>query len=309
LIPMHLFLPFTWATSAFTDADPMTGLVIQLVMLPMLLFPCLMLWHNFGAVAVDENEITRYFLVGRRKIGLNQIESLNVNLFGLPGSLVVCGGKRPLRFPRTITGYSELATELQAIVERDHPPTLQLRGSPEIAFPYEIAIPPSRLTLEKVSFVLLVFIVLGIASIGLWGQVAMGQPLFTDQPAMIASAVFFVLFSLIFIPLLLVAYKVMFKSDQVVRILLTRDQIRFFFMDGSKIAFDPAQLEGVFILQVPVATRVYYDGVHVSGTTNNIDLRIQFIGEPPIDFKSSRLALFRQTPESIVEIFHILYPQ
>jgi hypothetical protein len=311
LLPIEIILPIAWVIGHNQEVDSGIGLVLPLVMLPVLLFPLLFTWYNFGAVQLTSQGVTRYYLIGKKSMRYSDIKRIKTNVLGLPMALALRSSKRQIKFPTTISGYPQILKTVRAYTQLSTiKPTKnkKQKAKQPLHFPVVLTTSTTRFTLEIISFILLCFIFFGLSTLGLWIPLFKGHiPPFTFND-LLGILLIFVLSNLIFIPVLIMLFLQSFGPKSLKKITLRKDAMIFEHPFGKKETFQIQSLERVWLQPVRQRVRGRSGGVVVSGTTTIYEFRLKFQGRDEMTLKRISIALLGTTPEALFEIFERLYP-
>ncbi len=311
LLPIEIILPIAWLIGQNAEVDSGIGLVLPLVMLPVLLFPLFFTWHNFGAVQLNSQGVTRYYLIGKKSMRYADIKRIKTNALGLPMALALRSSKRRIKFPTTISGYPQILKTVRAYTQLStKKPTKNKKQNAQkpLQFPVVLTTSTTRFTLEIISFILLCFIFFGLSTLGLWIPLIKGYiPPFTFND-LLSILLIFVLSNLIFIPVLIMLFLQSFGPKSLKKIILRKEAIIFEYAVGEKETFQTESLERVWLQPVRQQVRGRSGGVVVRSTTTIHEFRLTFKGREEMTLKRSRISLFGTTPEALLETFERLYP-
>ncbi len=307
LIPIEIGLPLAWLTQSLTDITMEIGLLIPAIMLPFHLFAILMVRHNFGAVTVNDQKVTRYYLLSKKSLPLSTLKKINVKAIGLPPAIALKGARTTIRFPRSVEGYPELLARLKEGTRI----SLAGKGPADIQFPYIFEITDGRMRLEIISGLLLILIWIGLSLIGLWIPLIQGAipPFSPNNLLRILPGVLIIfgLMMLFLIPIVILLYRKNLAPGLIRRIILTETEICAQYINGEKDCYAVEELQRILLGPVEVNVEASFDDQDVEATTTDYDLHIQFEGGLEIHLKADRLKVFKQTPEEILEAFQTLY--
>jgi hypothetical protein len=285
--------------------------VLPLVLLPVMLFAVLFIWHNFGAVKLTSQGVTRYYLIGKKSMRYADIQRIKVKALGLPLALALRGSKRRIKFPTTISGYPQILKTVRAYTQLStRKPTKKEKAKDRapLQFPVVLTTSTKRFVLEVISFILLCFIFFGLSTLGLWIPLFKGYvPPFTFND-LLGILLIFVLSNVIFIPVLIMLFLDSFSAKSLKKITLNKESMIFEYMYGKKETFPIESLERVWLQPVRRQVRSRYGGASVRGTTTLHEFRLKFKDREEMTLKRSRISLFGYTPEALLETFEHLYP-
>ena len=309
LMPIEILMPLSWLNQANTHVEAGLGIGLPLVLSPLMLFALLMIRYNSGAVVLTSSEIIRYYPFTKKKMLLSEIQRINTNAFGFPLGMAVMDKHHRMKFPRAISGYPELLERLK--ISTNLPPQIEKKANARLTspleFPITLGISQRRMTIEILSMVGLVLICLAISLSGLWGPLFNGTVPPFDEEDIKTIVYVFLLFNVVFVPMLVLAGISAFKKNKPVQIHLIQEEISIKQLSGEVITYKSNRLQKVWLHPVSVRMRSSYGDAVVTGETTTYEVHLKFTDEEDIIFNHSQIRMFGLYPEEFVEVFHILY--